>query len=132
MASSTFIPGLLRSHVTPSADHVASLGMAQTAASGLAFGLSVTAVEPRSRRVTGSPGATPSIRKYHQHGQPRAASPPGVNAISRAVWSMLTTLTDAPSKSLWTVSGSARATVATITIAASVTKDRWPMILPTM
>lgn len=47
---------------------------------GAASGLATVAVEPRSRTVIASPGVMPSIRKYHQHGQPRG-SPPGMQSM---------------------------------------------------
>ncbi|MCA9062915.1 MAG: hypothetical protein KDA96_07645, partial [Planctomycetaceae bacterium] len=57
--------------------------IAQDGASGFAPGLFTTEVDPVRRSVIVSSGLIPSMRKYHQHGHPRIASPPGVKLISR-------------------------------------------------
>src|SRR6185437_5738428 len=65
------------------------------------------AVEPRNASVMVSPGVMPFTRKYHQHGHPRTGSPPGMKLIRRAFWSIVTPVTDAPSKFDSTARGSA-------------------------
>ena len=96
--------------------------MAQPAESGFDNGepgSATVAVEPRKRTVIVSSGVMPSMRKYHQQGQPRAGSPPGMQSMRRAAWSIASTLTEPPSKSAATVNGSAAEVVA-----VNVVKER--------
>src|SRR5437016_2489507 len=88
-------------------------------------GVGTVAVEPCSRTVSVSPGVSPFTRKYHQQGQPRKGSPPGMKLIWRAALSISTALTDAPSKSDATVKGS----TATATQANPMTTVTTDMIL---
>ena len=100
--------------------------MAQTEASGfwgVAPGLGTVAVEPRMRIVIASPGVIPFTRKYHQHGQPRTGSPPGMKLILRVASSISMSRTEPPSKSDTTVNGSAAMQTPHSRASLNATKD---------